>query len=68
MIKQAVNKLMETELERKDFLKLVGLGAIAVTGITAILGNLQKSTTGGQAQTKSASLSYGSSVYGGVKK
>lgn len=64
MIKQNIAQLLETEMERKDFLKLVGLGVVAATGITQILKAL---TQQAPRQTSAAQpLSYGGSAYGGM--
>jgi hypothetical protein len=66
MIKQNVSKILETEMERKDFLKLIGLGAVAAVGVTAIL----KAVTPSQDRTKAAKTDggYGSMAYGGTKE
>lgn len=65
MIKQNVAKILETEVERKDFLKLMGLGAVAAVGVGSIL----KAVTPTQNHGKVAAVdnSYGGSAYGGTK-
>lgn len=65
MIKQNITKLLDTEMERKDFLKLIGLGAVAALGITTILKAVTP-TESKPVPTK-ADASYGSFAYGGVK-
>lgn len=68
MIKQNISKLLDTEMERKDFLKLVGLGVIAATGITQILKTVSQQPTVRKSAPVSQAQSYGGSVYGGVAK
>lgn len=69
MIKKSVSQLLEAEMDRKDFLKLVGLGAIAATGVTQILKVIAQQTP--QQRTVSTSTgaktlhAYGSMPYGG---
>ena len=66
MLKNNISQLLETEMERKDFLKLVGFGIVAATGITQILKVLTQ-----QAPTRPATnipQGYGGSAYGGVTK
>lgn len=57
--------LLQKEMNRKDFLKLVGVGVVALTGVSSLLKTL--STLGGDS-APSRSLGYGSSPYGGDKK
>lgn len=66
MIKQNVAKILDTEMERKDFLKLVGLGAVAAVGVTSIL---KAVTPAGQkvGQSPQGDGGYGSMAYGGLK-
>ena len=63
MIKNNIAQLLETEMERKDFLKLIGLGVVAATGITQILKALSQPS-----QQPKAPQGYGSTAYGGTKK
>jgi len=67
MIKNNIAQLLETEMDRKDFLKLLGLGAVAATGITQILKALSQQSPVRPAPTNNA-LSYGGSSYGGIAK
>jgi hypothetical protein len=64
MIKQSIAKIMAIELDRKDFLKAVGIGLVAATGVTQVVSNVvrQTSTSTGN---KTVSFGYGDSVYGG---
>ncbi len=65
MIKQKVSQLLETEMERKDFLKLVAFGAVAATGVTAILKAVSSQTPTRKVATTQG---YGGQTYGGVAK
>lgn len=66
MIKNNIAQLLETEMERKDFLKLVGFGVIAATGITQILKAMTQQAPARQVNANP--LGYGTSAYGGVTK
>ena len=66
MIKNTISQLLETEMERKDFLKLIVLGAVAATGITQILKSVSQQAPARPAvANKAQNLGYGASVYGG---
>ena len=67
MIKNTLNQLLETEMDRKDFLKLLGLGAVAAVGVTQILKAVSQSSSSRPAPAAKAQ-SYGSSLYGGIVK
>lgn len=67
MIKKNIAQLLETEVERKDFLKLVGLGALATVGVSQVLKTLTQQTGQRQAPIQNA-LEYGGSAYGGAAK
>lgn len=58
-IQKSVNQLMEKEMDRRDFLKHVGIGFIALTGVAAIVKTLN--TMGGTKET----VGYGGGSYGG---
>ena len=66
MLKDKMNQLLEQEMDRKDFLKHVGITVIALSGATAVFKalstNPQKSSTNAP-----KSMGYGSSAYGGKK-
>lgn len=64
MIKKNVSQLLETEMERKDFLKLIALGAVAATGVTHILKAVTQQVPQ-RGATTTTSFAYGSSPYGG---
>lgn len=70
MLKQNIAKLLESEMDRKDFLKTLGITVAAVTGATAALKTISAhsamiSSTRPQQQT--GKLGYGASAYGGVR-
>ena len=65
MIKQSIAKILDTEVDRKDFLKLVGLGAVAAIGVTSIV----KAVTPIERKPAQAqNTGYGSMAYGGTTK
>ena len=66
MIKNNISQLLETEMDRKDFLKLVGLGVVAATGLTQILKAMTQQSPARPVAAKAQS--YGSSSYGGIAK
>ena len=63
MIKAKISQLLDTEMERKDFLKLIGLGAVAATGVTAILKAVSQTPN---RQPAAKAQGYGGSLYGGL--
>ncbi len=68
MIKQQLNQLLDKEVDRKDFLKHVGVAIIAVAGVSTLMSNLtslqgSSSTKGVNSGTKSTH-GYGLSAYG----
>jgi len=64
MIKKAFSQILEKEMDRKDFLKLIGLGAVAASGATVILKTLADQQPRRTVATKAHS--YGASAYGGA--
>jgi len=64
MIKQSIARILSIELDRKDFLKAVGIGLIAATGVTQAVNSVVKSTTASTAKP-ATSFGYGASTYGG---
>lgn len=63
MLKINAAKILQKEMDRKDFLKHAGIAAVALTGASAILKVLAEQPT-----KKSQQVGYGGSAYGGVKK
>lgn len=60
--------LMQKEMDRKDFLKHVGIAAVALTGISAILRVLSEQPTSvAPSSTSRRSFGYGSLPYGGPR-
>ncbi len=64
MIKQTITKILDSEMERKDFLKLIGLGVVAATGVTQIVRSLASSQSRPATASKSL-VDYGAMTYGG---
>lgn len=71
-----LNSLLQKEMDRKDFLKHVAVGAVALTGASTIIkglapvfeGNQSNQQVGQSTETRqdTNSYGYGTSVYGGV--
>lgn len=71
-MKSEFANLLAKKMDRKDFLKHVGVGIVALTGVSAMLkvmSPLGGSPSAPQAlqSSQSTSYGYGSSVYGGNK-
>jgi hypothetical protein len=62
MIKLPKLAVLEKEMDRKDFIKYVGVGAMLLLGGNMIIGAL---TGLNKAQSSKKSVGYGSSTYGG---
>lgn len=60
-IQNDMQKLLQKEMDRKDFLKHVGIGFAAIVGITTVLKTVSNLSGNGQKQ----SVGYSSGVYGG---
>jgi hypothetical protein len=63
MIKQSIARILSVELDRKDFLKAVGIGLVAATGVSQVVSSVVKQTSTGQ--QRPVNFGYGDSVYGG---
>ncbi|HWT39774.1 MAG TPA: hypothetical protein VN081_00640 [Dongiaceae bacterium] len=66
MLKQTVSRLLDTEMDRKEFLKIVGIGTLAVIGFSQVikaLGSYQKQPS----PAISSHQTYGGMAYGGIK-
>jgi hypothetical protein len=61
-MRSELDNLLQKPMDRKDFLKHVGLGIVALTGVATIL----KTLNGVNAPKRSSG--YGSSAYGGSPK
>jgi hypothetical protein len=64
MIKQSIARILSVELDRKDFLKAVGIGIVAATGIAQAVSSVVKHTAPVASQQK-VNFGYGDSAYGG---
>ncbi len=60
-IKQDVEKLLQKDMDRRSFLKHVGIGFAAIVGVSAMLKTLSNVAT----PESEKSLGYGAGVYGG---
>lgn len=74
MLNIDTTKLLDKPMDRKQFLRNVGVGIVALTGLTAAIraiGQTDMSQVPARAGSKAASQAtaygYGGSVYGGVK-
>lgn len=65
--KQELNSLLTKKMDRKDFLKHVGIAAVAITGFSVIVKTLAPVQTKQPSVARSNGAGYGSSVYGGAK-
>lgn len=61
-MKNEFDTLFQKEMDRKAFLRHVGVGLMALTGITTVIKALNGLSTG---TTKKHTHGYSSSVYGG---
>lgn len=61
-MKQEVNKLLQKQMDRKAFLKHIGIGFIAITGFATLLKTLN-GLSGGHNPVQGTG--YGTSAYGG---
>lgn len=61
-IQSDVQTLLQKKMDRREFIKHVGIGFAALVGVSAVLRSM--SSMGGN---KQQSTGYGGSVYGGVK-
>lgn len=61
-IKTEIDALLGQKMDRKDFLRNVGIGLVAVTGLTTILRTLAPAQ-----RSQQATMGYGGSAYGGAK-
>lgn len=64
MFKEKISGLLDKEMDRKDFIKNVGLAVVALAGLSAltrVFGSQTTTTTKRSAQTSG----YGATSYGG---
>ncbi len=62
-MKQEISTLLAKKMDRKDFLRHVGIAVVAATGFGAVMKSLN---SGGS--SKSQHVGYGDSAYGGSKQ
>lgn len=62
-----IDEILQKRMDRKDFLKHVGLGVALITGTAGIVKFLKGGSVsvGEKPKSQPVSLGYGSSVYGG---
>ncbi len=65
-LKTDLSSLLGKKMDRKDFLKHVAVGFVAVTGISSVIRALAPAPSSRSAQQLQAQ-GYGSSAYGGKK-
>lgn len=59
-----LNEILQRRMDRRDFLKHVGLGMLVLTGLAGVLKVLKPQEKPGS-QSPSIASGYGASVYGG---
>lgn len=64
MLKIDTATLLQKEMDRKDFLKHIGIGIIALSGLSAVLRTLVQQPTASKSVQQ---VGYGGSAYGGTK-
>lgn len=66
MIKTQIAELLQKEMDRKDFLRHIGVAAAVIVGVPTLLNALAR-VQSGSLQGKSQTAGYGSMAYGGDK-
>ncbi len=64
-MKENAEKLLHKEMDRKDFLKHVGIAIIMITGASTIIGALLRQKSTAQQPTQPTTKGYGRITYGG---
>ncbi len=64
-MKKVLENLLTKDMNRKEFLGLIGAGALSVVGITALAKNLEGLLGSATTSVKKAQLDYGDNTYGG---
>lgn len=70
MIKAQVGQLLQKEMDRKDFLRHIGVAAAVVVGVPTLIGaisRLQNGSTSPLGDGQGSGYGYGTSAYGGNK-
>lgn len=65
MIKAQVGQLLEKEMDRKDFLRHIGVAVAVIAGVPTLLSAINRLQTGPIGDVRH--VGYGSSAYGGDK-
>lgn len=66
MLKENLKDLLEQPMDRKNFLKHIGVALVALTGISAIAGSLLGRNLGSSVVSQDGGAQgYGASAYGG---
>lgn len=65
-LKENLSELLAKEMDRKDFLKHVGIAVVALTGVAGIINVLSNQRITGLGQSN-VSHGYGTMPYGGKK-
>jgi hypothetical protein len=63
-MKNEFDALLQRKMDRKDFMKHLAIGFVALTGLAAVL----KSMNNPSGNRASSTNAYGASMYGGNKK
>lgn len=63
MIKAQVGQLLEKEMDRKDFLRHIGVAVAVIAGVPTLLSAISRLQTGSVGEARQ--VGYGSSAYGG---
>jgi len=66
-LKENISELLAKEMDRKDFLKHVGVAIIALTGVAGVINVLSGQQRLNNLGKSNAPQGYGSSPYGGNK-
>lgn len=66
-IKQELNTLLSKKMDRKDFLRHMVIGVVALTGVGALVKTLAPVPAATTTSKTPSQNGYGTSVYGGKK-
>ena len=67
MTKAQINEILDKEVDRKEFLKHIGIAIVAVAGVPTLvshLNTLQNRGSSGAAGSQGGARGYGASAYG----
>lgn len=63
-MKKEIDEILQKRMDRKDFLKHVGMGVAVITGTAGVVKLFKPES---QSQQQVAGMGYGASVYGGTR-